>query len=276
VKLARYDGGRIGVIEGDQVHDVTAIAGVDPAAWPPVGMVHVIRDFAALKPKFAAALKTPGKPLSSVRLDAPVAWPNKLIAYPVNYVAHGTEMKSAGRADTLGFFLLSPSSLSGPSDPIVLPDAPGREIHHECELGIIIGKRARHIAAKDALDCVFGYCCLIDMTIRGPEERGMRKSHDTFTPIGPYLTTADEVGDPGALDLKLWVNGKVRQDANTRDLIVNVPNMVAVAASVMTLEPGDVIATGTPAGVGPVAPGDTVDIEIARVGRMSLKAVAAR
>jgi 2-keto-4-pentenoate hydratase/2-oxohepta-3-ene-1,7-dioic acid hydratase in catechol pathway len=115
---------------------------------------------------------------------------------------------------------------------------------------------------------VFGYSCLMDITVRGKEERVMRKSYDTFTPLGPALVTADEVGDTGDLDMKLWVNGDLRQHASTRDLIVDVANMVALASSVATLEPGDVIATGTPEGVGPIRDGDTVTIEIERVGRM--------
>jgi 2-keto-4-pentenoate hydratase/2-oxohepta-3-ene-1,7-dioic acid hydratase in catechol pathway len=109
--------------------------------------------------------------------------------------------------------------------------------------------------------------------VRGKEERVMRKSYDTFTPIGPALVTADEVGDPGNLEMKLWVNDDLRQHASTRDLIVDLPNMVALASSVSTLEPGDVIATGTPAGVGPIKAGDTVTIEIERVGRMSVPVI---
>jgi 2-keto-4-pentenoate hydratase/2-oxohepta-3-ene-1,7-dioic acid hydratase in catechol pathway len=117
---------------------------------------------------------------------------------------------------------------------------------------------------------VFGYVCLIDVTIRGKEDRVMRKSYDTFTPIGPAIVTRDEVGDARALNLRLWVNGELRQDANTRDLILDVPNMVAMASSVATLYPGDIIASGTPAGVGPIKAGDQVTIEIERVGRMSV------
>ena len=152
----------------------------------------------------------------------------------------------------------------------MLPDLPSREIHHECEVALIIGKGGRHIPVADAMDHLFGYSCLIDVTVRGKEERVMRKSYDTFTPIGPALVTADEVGDPGNLDMKLWVNDELRQHASTRDLIVDIPNMIALASSVSTLEPGDVIATGTPEGVGPIRDGDKVTIEIERVGRMTV------
>jgi 2-keto-4-pentenoate hydratase/2-oxohepta-3-ene-1,7-dioic acid hydratase in catechol pathway len=270
VRLVRFNEGRIGVLAGDSVHDVTAAIGLDPAAWPPVGMLQLIRNFASLKGKLEQATGQKGVPLASVRLLAPIVWPHNLFAYPVNYIAHQTEMASTHRADLNGYFLKATSSISGPQDPIVLPDLPSREIHHECELALIIGTGGRHIPVEKALDHVFGYSCLMDITVRGKEERVMRKSYDTFTPIGPALVTADEVGDPSNLDMKLWVNDALRQHASTRDLLVDIPNMVALASSVSTLEPGDVIATGTPEGVGPIRGGDTVTIEIERVGRMAV------
>ena len=270
MRLVRFDEGRIGVLQGETVHDATAAVGLDPAAWPPVGMLQLIRNFAALKPKLDAAARAPGIPLGEVRLLAPIVWPHNLFAYPVNYIAHQTEMASTHRADLNGYFLKATSSISGPQDPIVLPDLPSREIHHECELAVIIGKGGRHIATGKAMQHVFGYSCLMDITVRGKEERVMRKSYDTFTPIGPALVTADEVGDSGNLDMKLWVNDDLRQHATTRDLIVDIPNMVALASSVSSLEPGDVIATGTPEGVGPIRHGDRVTIEIERVGRMTI------
>ena len=270
MRLVRFNEGRIGVLQGDTLHDATAAIGLDPAAWPPVGMIRLIRDFATVKPKLEQAARGAGIPVANVRLLAPIVWPHNLFAYPVNYIAHQTEMASTHRADLNGYFLKATSSISGPQDPIVLPDLPSREIHHECELALIIGKGGRHIPVEAARDHIFGYSCLMDITVRGKEERVMRKSYDTFTPIGPALVTADEVGDPGDLDMKLWVNDTLRQHASTRDLIVDIPNMVALASSVSTLEPGDVIATGTPEGVGPVRGGDTVTIEIARVGRMAV------
>jgi 2-keto-4-pentenoate hydratase/2-oxohepta-3-ene-1,7-dioic acid hydratase in catechol pathway len=270
MKLVRFDGGRIGVLRDDSIYDATDAVGLDPRVWPPIGMTQFIKNFDSLRPKLETVVKSPGIPLSKTRLDAPIVWPNKLIAYPVNFVEHGIERNVALRADVNGFFLKANSSLSGPQDPIVLPDLPDREIHHECELGIIIGKTARNVSPEDAFACIFGYVCLVDVTVRGKEDRVMRKSYDTFCPVGPAIVTADEVGDPSALDLKLWVNDELRQHANTRDLIVDVPNMVSMASSVTTLYPGDVIASGTPAGVGPIRAGDTVTIEVERVGRMTL------
>jgi 2-keto-4-pentenoate hydratase/2-oxohepta-3-ene-1,7-dioic acid hydratase in catechol pathway len=273
MKLLRFNGGRIGLLQDGKVYDASSLVGSDPSAWPPTGMVQLIANFETLRPKLEQALKGPGVPLESVSLEAPLVWPHKVLAYPVNYLAHGHEMNSKNRANINGFFLKANSSISGPRDPIVLPDVPSREIHHECELGLIIGKRGRHIELSSALDHIFGYCCLIDCTVRGNEERVMRKSYDTFMPIGPVIVTRDEVGDPSNLDMKLWVNGQLKQDANTRDLLVDIPNMITLASSVLTLEPGDIIATGTPAGVGPIRAGDVVAIEIERVGRMEIPVV---
>ncbi len=273
MKLVRYNSGSIGVLHDGVVYDANSLLGHDPGAWPPVGMLQLIAKFDTLRDRLEALTRGKGTAVDQVKLDAPIVWPNKLFAYPVNYHAHKEEMNSVSRADLNGFFLKASSSLSGPSDPIVLPELQNRSVHHECELAVIIGKSGRFVKPENALDYVFGYACLIDVTVRGGEERVMRKSYDTFCPVGPALITADEVGDPSALEMRLWVNDELRQHANTRDLIVNVPNMISIAASVTTIEPGDVIATGTPGGVGPLVAGDTVTIEIERVGRMSIPVV---
>ncbi|WP_434668132.1 fumarylacetoacetate hydrolase family protein [Paraburkholderia sp. A3BS-1L] len=280
MKLASFDGGRIGLVEGDNIIDITCEVNVTPGAWPPVGMLHVIERFPSLKTRLAAlAANAPRKPLAQVRLETPVAWPNKVIAFPANYHAHVEEMKrgtgliSPFKADGQGFFLKANSSLAGPAEPIVLPNIPERQIHHECELAVIIGKGGRQISRERALEHVFGYACLIDVVVRGKEERVMRKSYDTFCPVGPWIVTADEVPDHTAIDLQLTVNGEVRQRASTRDLIVDIPEMIRMASAVMTLYPGDIIASGTPAGVGPILAGDKVVIDIARVGSMTLDVV---
>ncbi|MDB5912475.1 MAG: nagL, partial [Ramlibacter sp.] len=186
---------------------------------------------------------------------------------------HAVEMASRGLSNVQGYFLKSNSSLCGPADPIELPALAGREVHHECEIALVIGKEGRQIPAGKALEHVFGFACLLDMTIRGKEERVFRKSYDTFTPVGPWIVTADEVPDSANINMKLWVNGELRQQANTRDLIVDIPQMVAIASSASTLYPGDLIATGTPAGVGPVRDGDVVTIEVEHIGRMEIKVV---
>lgn len=271
MKLFRFNGGRIGVTIGNDSWDLTDALGIDVHAWPPVQMVQLIARF---DERMAGVLEHPAArrlDMATARLEVPIEWPNKLLAFPVNYLKHGLEMKSVNRADLNGFFMKANSSLCGPNDAIVLPDLPDREIHHECELGIVIGKGGRNIRREDALSHVFGYACLIDMVVRGKEERVMRKSYDTFCPFGPWIVTADEVPDPANLQARLWVNDELRQDANTRDLIVDIPSMIELSSSVATLYPGDIIATGTPEGVGPVKRGDRVRIAIEQVGEMTLE-----
>ena len=282
MKLATFNGGHVGVILGDGIVDVTDLSGVEPGFWPPVHMVRVIATRSPAELEQAARGRDP-VPLAGVRLDAPIRWPNKVIAFPANYHAHIDEMRAVGRlvskapASGQGFFLKANSSLSGPADPVALPPIAAREVHHEGELGIVIGRGGRGIASEDAAAHVFGFTCLLDMVVRGKEERVMRKSFDRFCPTGPWIVTADSVHDWNRLQLVLRVNGEERQRANTRDLIVGIGEMVAMASSVMTLEPGDIIASGTPAGVGPVEPGDVIVLAIDQVGtlRVDVEAAAA-
>ncbi|WP_405539373.1 fumarylacetoacetate hydrolase family protein [Streptomyces sp. NBC_00075] len=271
MKLVRFNGGRVGVVRGDLVVDVTEAAGIDPQAFPPVGTVRLIAEFDRLGPQLAA-VRGEGVPIADVTLETPIAWPQKVIALPGNFRAHREEMADAPPVlGARGFFLKSPSALSGAGEPIVLPEVPGREVHHESELGIVIGRRGRHVSREDALEYVFGYACALDITVRDMVvDRILRKSYDSFAPFGPWIVTADEVGDPSELGMRLWVGDELRQSANMRDLIVDIPGMIAMASSVMTLHPGDLIFSGTPAGVGPIVDGDTVTIEIERVGRMSV------
>jgi 2-keto-4-pentenoate hydratase/2-oxohepta-3-ene-1,7-dioic acid hydratase in catechol pathway len=281
MKLACFDTNRIGLVIGDQIVDVTLEAGVDPAAWPPVGMVQVIANFDRLRPAFEAALQSaPRRPLAEVTLRTPVQWPNKIAALPSNFDAHIAEMGerliSTFKASGQGFFLKANSSLSGPADAIVLPDVDDREVHHECEFAIVIGKGGRDISREHAVDHVFGYACLVDMVIRGKEERVMRKAFDSFCPVGPWITTRDEAPAHDQITMSLSINGEVRQRAHSKDLIVDVPNMVAMASSVMTLYPGDIIASGTPAGVGPVQDGDVLHIDVHGIGEMTLNVVQGR
>jgi len=238
----------------------------------------VIANFATLRPAIEAAVKSStATPLADVRLETPVPWPNKMLAMPSNFAAHGEEMKHNGfgvagslPADEAGFFMKSNASMIGAAEAIVIPDRPGRTFHHECELATIIGKGGSNIPVGQALDHIFGYACLIDVTMRGAGERVMRKSFDTFTPVGPWIVTSDAVGAPDDLDMRLWVNGELRQQAIANQMIVGIREQVANCSAVTRLEPGDIIASGTMAGVGPLVPGDTVEIEIARVGRMKL------
>ena len=270
MKVIRFDADRIGIVRDDEVLDVTDLVTFPGEAdWPPVGVLRLIRSFDRIAAE-AFASDRPRRALDGLHLEAPLVWPNKLLAFPVNYVAHGAEMKSVNRADLNGFFMKAPTSISGPNDPILLPDLPGREIHHECELGIVIGRQGKNIPRERAMDHIFGYTCLVDVVIRGKEERVMRKSYDTFCPIGPWIVTADEIPDPGATDMKLWVDCVLRQEANTRDLIVDIPGMIETCSRVTTLYPGDLIASGTPEGVGPIVRGNVLRIAIDGIGEMSL------
>jgi 2-keto-4-pentenoate hydratase/2-oxohepta-3-ene-1,7-dioic acid hydratase in catechol pathway len=159
-----------------------------------------------------------GISLRDVRLRVPVADPSKIIAAPVNYRDHQAEMNVDTQVGALGFFLKAPSSLLDPGGTIQLPYH-GRRFDQEGELALVIGRTARRVSEQDALACVFGYTGLLDITMRGGEDRSVRKSFETFTPMGPVLVTADEFGDPGDVDLRCWVSGDLRQKASTRDLI---------------------------------------------------------
>jgi 2-keto-4-pentenoate hydratase/2-oxohepta-3-ene-1,7-dioic acid hydratase in catechol pathway len=227
----------------------------------------------------ALADATPGVPVSSVRLLSPVGNPGKIVAAPVNYQLHLDE----SRADTAinfgtqvktiadyGVFLKATSSVIGASQSVIA-DWPDRRIDHEVELALVIGRGGFRIPESEALSHVAGYMIGLDMTIRGTEDRSFRKSLDTFTVLGPWLVTADELGDPSQLDLEITVNGEPRQKSNTALLIWNVQKLIAYASQAYTLYPGDVIMTGTPEGVAPVVPGDTMHARIERIGQMKVK-----
>ncbi len=276
MRLVVYDDDRLGVLRDDAVVDVSDLVGAGGADWPPVFWLRTIAGWADLGPRLAAAAEERGGvPLAQVRLRAPVVFPSKVLAAPVNYRAHQEEMRPLIRGELhaierYGLFLKAPSSIVGPGATIELP-FPDRRTDHEVELGVVIGRRARAVRRADALGCVFGYTGVLDITVRGEEDRSTRKSFDTFTPVGPVLVTADEVPDPQALRLQCWVNGQRRQDGHTRDMIWDVARLIEFASQVMTLYPGDLISTGTPEGVGPLVPGDEVTIEVERIGRMSVR-----
>ena len=215
----------------------------------------------------------PPQPVGSARFGPPVPTPGKILGAPVNYVDHQREMRVEHTIRGLGFFLKSPSSVVGMDGEVPLP-FPHRRTDQEAELGVVIGRRAADVAADDALDHVFGYTCLIDVTVRGDEERSTRKSFPGFTPIGPWITTADELPDPGDLRIRGWVNDELRQDASTSAMICSVPELIELMSSVATLEPGDIIATGTPAGVGPIEPGDVITVTIDGVGTLRVGVTA--
>lgn len=282
MKLAVFDAHRIGVVEGESLYDVTEALPEALRGWRHGHMNWVIEHWASAKPAIEAARANAApRSLAEARLLAPVPNAPHVFAAPANYRKHigelGARSVSKGRsAREQGFFLKAPGSLVGAGGTILLPRDSKRRFDHESELAVVIGVAGRNIPRKDAMKHVFGYACLMDLTMRiepgvAEEERSMRKSFETFTPMGPWLVTADEVPDPGALQNRLWVNGELRQDANTRDMIVDIPELIELVSSVLALSPGDVIASGTPEGVGPMAIGDEVTIEIEKVGRMALR-----
>lgn len=274
MKLALFEDNLFGVITHDGLWDVTEILPQYQTGYAANFWVCMCRDFEELRPKIQALVKRgDGLPLEKVRLRSPVLNPTKVIAAASNYGSHVDEMRDRGAPSSwlLDFdvFLKSPSSIIGPGETIHLPDVQG-EIHHESELAVVIGKAGKNISEAEAMGHVLGYTIAIDVTLRGKGDRSRRKSYDGFTPVGPWLVTADEIPDPHALSVKLWVNGQLRQDANTGDMLVKIPGIIAFASSVMTLNPGDLISTGSPPGVGEIHPGDHMAAEISGIGRLEI------
>jgi 2-keto-4-pentenoate hydratase/2-oxohepta-3-ene-1,7-dioic acid hydratase in catechol pathway len=289
MRLARFDDNRLGLVEGrpdDQyVRDVTAALDVLPAVRYPVPagdllIAHLDTVLAAARP---IAPDSPIIALKNVVLRSPVANPGKVVAAPVNYEKHLDEVRGDAALhhdNTIttihraGLFLKAASSVVGAGDGIAL-EMLDRRSDHEVELAVVIGRRARRVKRKDALEYVAGYCIGFDITIRGSEERSLRKSVDTYTVLGPYLVTADEVGSPDDLDLSLSVGGELRQQSNTRYLTKKVAELIEYATAFYTLFPGDILMTGTPEGVAPIYPGDTIEATISRIGSMRVGVRAA-
>jgi 2-keto-4-pentenoate hydratase/2-oxohepta-3-ene-1,7-dioic acid hydratase in catechol pathway len=286
MKLAVFNDHRVGIVEGDSIYDVTGAVPDAGPAWPPVYMSRLIADWHQRRPQVEAARRTAiALPLASVKLLAPNPCPVQVFAAPVNYAKHvgeiGARSVSSGKSpNEMCFFMKATASLVGAGGVIELPRGSKRRFDHESELAVVIGRTAHHVPRERAMEHVFGYACLMDLTMRiepgmPQEERVTRKSFETFTPFGPYIVTADEVTNPHDLRNQLWVNDELRQDARTSSLIVGIPALIELISSVVTLHPGDVIATGTPEGVGPIEVGDTVRIAIESVGSMTLSVVEA-
>ncbi|MFF7445955.1 MULTISPECIES: fumarylacetoacetate hydrolase family protein [unclassified Streptomyces] len=269
MRLALFNKGRLGLVDGDDLIDVTdQVAGSDTAG--PAGVLQRHIETAADEDTVRFDLTDrPRIPLAEAALQAPLPRPGKIIGAPVNYLDHKAEMEYTTSVADLGVFLKANSSVIGPGEDILLPYSDKRT-DQEGELGVVIGRTASHVSAGNALDHVFGYTCVLDITVRSGEDRSTRKSFDTFTPLGPWIVTADEIPDPDTLGLRCDVGRTTRQRTNTADLIFGVRQLIAYASSVMTLHPGDVIATGTPAGVGPLTHGDRVILDIEKVGRLEV------
>ena len=200
--------------------------------------------------------------------------PNRIIALGRNYAAHAAETGHAPPNEPV-FFMKATSSVIGPGEPVLIPKDAGR-VDHEVELAVVIGKGGKRIPWHQAMEHVAGYTILNDVTARDMQTRDMAASHpwflsksfDTFGPLGPCLTLPDEIPDPHTLELRLTVNGEVRQESNTRNLIFKIPELIASLSRYITLEPGDLISTGTPEGISPLQPGDVMEAYVEGIGTL--------
>lgn len=281
MKLCRFEGERLGIVDRDEVIDVSAALEVLPTwRWKPPAGDPVILQWPAVRARIDVVRGTaPRRTLAGLALDAPVAMPGKIIGAPVNYHAHLDEARIdvamhqnrvVHPIDEIGCFLKASSALTGHGAVIALPFDDVR-IDHEAEIAVIIGKPAFRIRAADALEYVAGYSLALDMTVRGKQDRSLRKSCDGFAVLGPWMLTADEIADPAAIDFELTVNGERRQAASTGQLIRSIPELIEMCSAFYTLLPGDVIMTGTPAGVSQVASGDLIEVVSPTLGRLAVR-----
>lgn len=288
MKICRFDDNRVGVVEDNVVRDVTeaVAAALPPVNWPvPTGDMF-IASLGALLPKITDALTSAKSiPLARVSLASPVANPPHIIAAPLNYplhvqesadpaINHGVHMPGhegfATPIDKYGLFLKSQTGVIGSGQRVVL-HWPGRRNDHEVELAVVIGRGGKNIARGEALSHVAGYCIGLDITVRGTEDRSFRKAADTYSVLGPWLVTADEIPDPGNLEFGIEVDGQKRQHSNTKHLICDIPDLIERASRVYALNPGDVIMTGTPDGVGEITSGCVMHAWIEKIGEMNVR-----
>jgi 2-keto-4-pentenoate hydratase/2-oxohepta-3-ene-1,7-dioic acid hydratase in catechol pathway len=270
MKLALFNDHRPGLVRGDVIVDIShvagdAIMGLAPAQRMPA----ILERFAEKAGEFAQV--DGGVPLSEVRLRAPLPRPGKILCAIGNYT-EGVR----GVVLPLAMFLKASTSVLDPHGNVVLPKKPARVFHHEAELCVVIGKAAKDVSSAEAMDYVFGYTCMMDISARGLTRAGatgwyVDKSYDTFAPLGPWIVTCDEIADPQKLSVKLSVDGAPRQDYNTDDMEHVVAELVSWASEVSTLEPGDIISCGTNhQGLGPVQDGETVTMEIESIGSLTV------
>jgi 2,4-didehydro-3-deoxy-L-rhamnonate hydrolase len=264
------------LIEGDAATDITAlVTAQQPAPGDALAraLPYLQSHIADLRAE-AAQCK-----LSGLALLSPIVAPTKILAAPNNFREHTAEMHHVAAQGTgrfagileAGFFLKATSSLVGPSEGIAQRFL-DRRTDHEVEFVIVIGKTIdRELAPEETLTHIAGYSLGLDITLRGVEERSLRKSIDTYTVLGPWLVTPDELPDIPSIAMRLSVNNELRQSITLDDLVVNVPDMLAYASRFYTLHPGDLIYTGSPAGVGPIRPGDLIHAEASGLGTMDVR-----
>lgn len=259
MKLTFFDDYKLGVVKGDSIVDVSAAVADVPHTSPGDLINHVIADWENLKGGIEQAARADGVALSSVTLQAALPAPYNTVAMAVNYMEDGTRDAPA----PINAFLKSPHSIIGEGGTMVLPDVAATIFEGEAELAVVIGKRATNISEDEAYDYIFGYTNFIDGSARGVPAFYQMKARETFAPIGPWITTADEIDDPMNLQIQLRVNGELKQNFNTNDMAHNIAKSIAWVSSIHTLEPGDILATGTNhRGLSALQGGDTVELEV--------------
>ena len=272
MKLMHFNDFRLGVLKGDQVVDVTSVVANIPHVGPGDRMNSLIAHFGDFRARLeAAAASGTGVPVASVRIRPPVPKPTNIECMAVNYMEDGTLKEPS----PINAFHKSPGCIIGPGDTMVLPDFAASVFEGEAELGLVIGKPTSRVSAANAMDHVFGYINFIDGSARGvvPPTNVFyqMKSRATFAPIGPYLVTADEVPDPQKLQVKLWVNGQLKQNFNTDDMAHKIPRCIEWVSHIHVLEPGDIIATGTNhRGLSSFQDGDKIELECEGMGRLTV------
>ena len=280
MKLCRFTHNgqtRIGKVVGDDVVDLSAIQGVGTSMRQLLTVLPTLREAleAAQEPRFA---------LTDVKLEAPITDPQKFLAIGMNYQAHAEEAAAKGIPIPISqlWFNKQVSCITGPTDDVVLPGV-SNAVDYEAELGVVIGTRCRNVPEADALNVVAGYLVCNDVSARDWQMRSptftLGKSFDTHGPLGPWITTTDEVPNPHGLMMHLTVNGEERQRTTTGGMIYNIRQQIAYLTQVMTLEPGDVLSTGTPSGVGMstgnfLKDGDVVRVEVDGLGAIVNRMVA--
>ena len=273
MKILYFDDYKLGVLKGDTVVDVSSVVQSIPHTGPHDLINGLIERFAEYRPRLEqAAAGGKGVPVSGVRIRPPLPRPVNIDCMAVNYMEDGTRTEPA----PINAFHKSPNAVIGPGDTMVLPDVPATIFEGEAEVAVVIGKRAKSVKAADAMSCVFGYVNFIDGSARGLPPPGnvfyQMKSRDTFAPIGPYIVTADEIRDPHKLQVKLWVNGTLKQNFNTDDMAHKIPRCIEWLTAIHTLMPGDIVATGTNhRGLNPFMDGDNVELECEGLGVLHIK-----
>ena len=269
MKLAYFDDFKLGVVKGDRIVDVSAAVSAIPHIGPHDLISGLIGRFAEYRSRIESAASAEGVALSGVRLRPPLPKPTTIVCMAVNYMEDGTRSEPA----PINAFMKSPAAIIGPGDVMELPDVPAKVFEGEAEFAVVIGKRARNVRAAGAMKHVFGYTNFIDGSARGlpPVSFFAQKSRDTFAPIGPCITTADEIPDPHRLQVKLWVNGQLKQNFNTSDMAHKIPRCIEWVSSIHALEPGDLLATGTNhRGLSSFQDGDKIELETEGLGRLTI------